>query len=189
MFGSYQLDQIDFKSGDLVIDIGANSGELFLYFLLTEIDIEYSAVEAGILEFDCLTKNIGGKSELHNVAVSNSEGTTTLYVHNGLASSPIIETPFYTNKDIVTVKRLDSLNFGPVIKLIKIHAEGAEPEVLQGASETLKKTKYVSIDVGKERGIEEVGTSTECVSIMKEFGFDVLSRNSSHRETILFWKV
>ena len=44
------------------------------------------------------------------------------------------------------------------IKLLKIDAEGYEPEVLSGSIATLSQTEYVAVDFGPERGLEQKDT-------------------------------
>jgi hypothetical protein len=50
-------------------------------------------------------------------------------------------------------------------------AEGAEPEVLKGATLTLAKIKWVAIVVGPER--EDRGTFREVQEILEQSGFKV----------------
>ena len=51
------------------------------------------------------------------------------------------------------VARLDNFNFKK-IKLLKVEAEGAEPEVLLGTAKILKRIEFISVDCGPERGLE-----------------------------------
>ena len=67
------------------------------------------------------------------------------------------ESDTYSN---VQVKKLDTYNFQNV-KLIKIDGEGHELEILQGAVETLKRTMYITIDHGPEKGINNLRTTPE----------------------------
>ena len=66
---------------------------------------------------------------------------------------------------------IDSLYF-PSPYLILGDAEGAEPEVLLGAKDTLTRTKYVSIRVGQERAGRCSGP--ECRAILEDAGFKIL---------------
>ena len=52
----------------------------------------------------------------------------------------------------IEVIALDSLSIDTPIKVFKVEAEGYEPEVLEGAIETLKLVEYVTVDFGAERG-------------------------------------
>ena len=51
----------------------------------------------------------------------------------------------------VNTKALDSFKY-PQIKLLKIEAEGAELEVLQGSVDTLSNVEYISVDYGPKEG-------------------------------------
>ena len=65
---------------------------------------------------------------------------------------------------------LDDLidTIGKDIKLIKIEAEGAEPEVLEGLDKNISKVNYITIDAGFERNGKS--TISECIHYL-------LSRN------------
>ena len=90
---------------------------------------------------------------------------------------------------IVETKKLDDVSELPSteIKLIKIEAEGAEPEVLAGMPQTLKRTRFVAVDMGPERGIMQANTVVECSNFLNQTGFTM--RAFSHeRCTALFEK-
>ena len=53
---SYHLDKIDFLEDDLIVDIGANVGDLLLYF---PIDVRYIGIEPSPEEFKLLKLNSG----------------------------------------------------------------------------------------------------------------------------------
>jgi hypothetical protein len=57
------------------------------------------------------------------------------------------------------------------IDLIKVDGEGAEPEILEGASRTLLKTTHVSIDCGPERMGES--THDQVREILLRLGFEL----------------
>ena len=69
----------------------------------------------------------------------NPEGADSSLVYFGSDSSVEVNT-----------KTLDSFKY-PQIKLLKIEAEGAELEVLQGSVDTLSNVEYISVDYGPER--------------------------------------
>jgi hypothetical protein len=71
--------------------------------------------------------------------------------------------------------------------LIKIEAEGGEPEVLMGGKLLLKMTRYVAMDVGPERGINRESTYQLSVDILEDLGFTMKWKSGSiGRQTILF---
>lgn len=67
--------------------------------------------------------------------------------------------------------RLDELVPQEPIALFKVEAEGAEPEVLEGATRIMDQINYVAVDAGPERGIAEAPTLAEVVDFMSENDF------------------
>ena len=65
--------------------------------------------------------------------------------------------------------------------LLKMDAEGHEPEVLLGGLTTLKCVKWVSIDAGLERYGKS--TSKEVVKILLEQGFSEVNVSETHLVT------
>ncbi|MFM1953459.1 MAG: hypothetical protein RL187_668, partial [Actinomycetota bacterium] len=57
---------------------------------------------------------------------------------------------------------------GP-IDLLKIEAEGYEPEVLAGARSILPRVERITVDAGEER--EGKSTAPECVTLLTDQGF------------------
>ena len=57
------------------------------------------------------------------------------------------------------------------IDILKVEAEGMEPEVLRGALRTLKRTKFCVVDAGPERYGKS--TAAECISILQASGFEL----------------
>ena len=61
-----------------------------------------------------------------------------------------------TNKSTdIASKRLDNIFLDKKIKLLKIDAEGSEPEVLNGTLGIIKNIEYISVDCGAERGFHK----------------------------------
>ncbi len=69
------------------------------------------------------------------------------------ADSSIIEPKTYENVIKIKVKRLSDYIDRP-IKLLKLEAEGAEPDILIGLRGKLNKIKYISSDLGFDHGIK-----------------------------------
>ena len=49
---------------------------------------------------------------------------------------------------------------------IKIEAEGAEPEILEGLIKNLNKVEYITIDAGFERGVNKESTLVQCTNYL-----------------------
>ena len=168
----YMLDRIEFNRGDLVVDCGANIGELGLYFDIRGIEVEYIAVEPGQREFDCLASNHPAR-ELHRLGLWHENGVQRLFLSSGKADSSIIEPPHWDEIVDIQVRRLDDLVQRP-IRLLKLEAEGAEPEVLAGCTGVLDQVAYISADLGPERGKAQATTLEPVQAILAEQGFELL---------------
>ena len=87
---------------------------------------------------------------MFNVALSDVSGQGELYIDNEGGNSSLIN--FGSEKvKKVKLEKLDNIQIEGNIKLLKVEAEGNEPEVLVGAEHTLTKTEYVTVDFGGER--------------------------------------
>ena len=144
-------------SNDVIVDCGANVGELNLALALRGVDIHYIGFEPDEETFKCLElNNKNMNSDLYNLALSNISGESNLYLDNEGGNSSLVD--FGTESNVIVETRtLDSFNFEK-IKLLKIDAEGFEPEVLEGAKESLENIEFISIDFGGERGPEQKKT-------------------------------
>ncbi len=172
----YLLPLVHFADGDVVIDCGANVGDLKLYFRDLGVAVEYVGIEPGPGEFAVLQRNVQ-PSKVHNVGLWNEDGELTFYVSSGGADSSLIEPPAYDSVTRVPTRRLDTLVDYPRIKLLKIEAEGAEPEALEGATGLLDRIEYITADVGGERGIEQESTLAPVTNFLLGRGFEFVALN------------
>lgn len=153
---NYFIDTIKFEGGDVVIDCGANIGELFFYFKNNISDIEYIEFEPSPREFECLKLNIKGNSAYN---IGHEESSLDFYISSQGADSSIIQPKSYSHVKKIKASRLDDVYKSKKrIKLLKLEAEGAEPEVLLGCGTLLDNIEYVAADLGFERGIKEEST-------------------------------
>ena len=167
-------DVVTLKPGDQVIDIGANVGE----FSIGAADRGASvlAIEGDPVVFDCLTRNVAAHTAItpHHALVWKQAEELTFYSAPAKADSSIFKP---TSKQAVqTISQmaypLDDLADGlDRIDLIKCDAEGAEPEVLEGAAKVLERTRQIALDTGPER--EGAETGVDCERILKGHGFTV----------------
>ena len=188
MFHMYHLSRIQFKDGDKIVDVGANTGDLLLGFMRDEIEINYCAIEPSSEEFQILSLNAPGHSKLFQVAAYSESKILDLHSRRKTASSSVIQGPGKGPKIPTRAVRLDDLDLGTeTIKLLKVEAEGAEPEVLLGATKVLEKTIFVTIDCGFERGKKQESTEVEVVGILEKSGFCILEKyTQGARVCILF---
>ncbi len=127
------------RSGDDVIDVGANIGLVTLPVARTigprgrVIAVEPSARIADLLE-RTLFLNFGpGRIVLHRVAAGEGPGTASLNIGSTAGHSSILPLPGSGRNEQVEVAALDDLiEPGRRIRLVKIDAEGYEPAVWRG---------------------------------------------------------
>ena len=168
----YRLPFELISSSDVVIDVGANIGELGLW--VTARGGRYIAFEPDPGAYKAMQNNVPDGS-LHDVALSDAEGTATFYLNTAEADSSLFK-PQETSESITvrtaTLDRyLSEIGAPDRIRLLKVEAEGMEPEVLNGARETLARVEYVAVDAGPERGGDN--TVPGVVNILTNAGFEV----------------
>jgi len=73
---SYSIDKINFKDADLIIDVGANTGDLIPFFQKQR----YIGFEPSPAEFRALEKNINSNCKIYNLAVGDIENETVFYL-------------------------------------------------------------------------------------------------------------
>jgi FkbM family methyltransferase len=182
---SYLIDDLCINKGDTVIDCGANYGDLKMYLDTLGCDAHYLAFEPSNLDYHCLMQNHGasdkrdGSSNLYLQAALGAEnGKLQLFEDSRSASSSLLPTPKADSSYEVSVSKLDSVmqryNLqGTPIKLLKLEAEGLEPEVCQGMTSTLQCIEYIAADVGYERGMTQETTAPATINCLLSHGFEI----------------
>ena len=194
MLSSYLIKNLEFNDKDNVIDIGANNGDFYLCF---EKKIEYHGFEPSPVVFSNLKYNIKNQN-LYNLGVSNVEGKNIdFFLSDESGDSSILSINNYTNKITIETITLDNIihKIQKKIKLIKVEAEGYEPEILQGLKKNINEVEYITVDCGFERGIKMESTIAECSNYliqnnfrMINFGFPrlvALYKNLNYQKNVL----
>jgi FkbM family methyltransferase len=177
LFSSYCLQNITFNSHDVVLDCGANSGDLFLKLNKFIDSGNYIAVEPNPADFKILSLNVPKECKLINIALGNVNSKLSFYVSTSSGDSSLIEPVKYDNIIKVDVVRLDDLLLDlkkKKIKLLKLEAEGFEPEILEGLGSSIKYCEYISVDGGYERGINAEQTLTSITNYLLTNGFEIV---------------
>ena len=115
-----------------------------------------------------------------NIGVWDSDGDLEFIDRNDSGDSSFIKNFQSEEGNKIAVRRLDSLpeiNEFSMIKLLKVEAEGGEPEVLMGATGILPKVEFVSVDCGFERGVAQKSTADEVIKVMLENEFECIGCN------------
>ncbi len=183
----YELSQVSLSPGDRVVDCGANIGEFGVW--VKQFDVDYIAFEPEQLEAECCDINVyDGAKKTHRLGLWCENTTLKFYSKPDSADGSLIETNDYAALHQLEVVTLAS-HFGEEakkgIRLFKVEAEGAEPEVLQGALPILEYIDYISVDCGYERGIDNEPTFIEVNELLTQNNFELISQNSN-RMVFLF---
>ena len=187
---TYGIDKLDFKSGDIIIDCGANFGDILLYFYNLNLrNLVYYGFEPGKLEFDALIKNIENPKTtglVSNKALGDKDGLQKFYYSPEEADSSLEKPINYSSTFVIETLTLDKFilkeNLSDKrIKLLKLEAEGFEPEILLGARKSLKNIEYICADLGPERGVAQNCTVAEVNVILERAGFSMQSFNNCYR--------
>lgn len=158
------------EEGDVVFDVGAFIGGFTLAIVYKARRI--IAIEPDPLNYLLLKWNT---KEARNItlvkkAASNCNAEVLLYQTDDPTSSSLIKPTKIKKYTVVKASRLDTLmsELGVErIDFLKIDAEGAEPEVLEGAD--LTRVKKVAVDCSPERLGKP--TVSEVLKILSSAGF------------------
>lgn len=163
IWDQYLVTNFEFKnSKPIVIDIGANIGEFVIAAAQRNAHKIY-AFEPDPACFLCLERNIMNifeKVNLYNFPLSNKTEIQKFYLATENADSSLVPPTTSSKSTNLLVKRLDAIQDIQnltYIDLLKMDAEGAEPEVLEGLGDLVYNIGKFVIDVGPERN----GKSTD----------------------------
>ena len=141
--------------------------------------MNYYGFEPSRLDYNNLIKNeiANINTYEYDISISNLNGISKFYIDSDDANSSLIEINSYSNIIETVTETLDSFSdrksFSKV-KLLKLDAEGAEPEVIEGAKKMLQITQYVAFDGGPERGIDNLETWNQVNEILVKAGFKLI---------------
>ena len=170
-------------AGATAINFGANIGEVAI--LLAKRGMQVFAVEPDPYLLPALHANAKRFGfVVVPVAVWNENGPLQLYLKTDSADSSVFNVS--DKAIIVKARTIDSIVSAFDLKhvgLIIGDAEGAEPEALEGAKQTLKITDYVSVRASAERNGES--TQPACEAILCEAGFDIIYKEKDKFCTLI----
>lgn len=164
------------SSDDILGEIGANRGaatKLYAERCRFVFAFEANPATYQILKRYCKNQN---NVKVSNLALWKSKGTLDLHsTRQGSGRVDSIQGLYqisYVKTVRVDCDILDSLNL-PVTALA-IDVEGAEVEVLQGARETLRRTKLVAVETHYD--LRGEGTSESVCKLLGGLGYEIISK-------------
>lgn len=173
---------IDLGANSVVLDIGANAGEFA--HVCARYGAQIHCVEPDPTVFACLQHNTQqlGNTACHEMLFWKENTTLDFYSVPERADSSVFaegEGP-KTTKQAITADAFAQDNGLTNIDVIKCDAEGAEPEVLEGAKDILRSVRLVAVDTGAERQGQR--TNHECAEILKAAGLTVIEEKVGKRQ-------
>ncbi len=186
----YMLDDFTFGPDDLVIDCGANIGEVSV--ALAKLGANVLAYEPHPVEYKALKANADmfPNMEALNLALWKESSEMVFYAKNDTADSSLIDPGDAQRELRVQTISLDEFmkgrpEEGKRIRVIKLEAEGAEPEIIEGMKETLSRVDCLTVDMGPERGSTSENTVAQVCELLWDHGFK-LERFNHNRVSGLF---
>jgi len=178
---TYNLDLINFLENDTIVDCGANFGDIYTWFKTKKLKIKYISFEPSLDEFKCIQLNCRDQTN-NQIALSNKIGQFDFYCKSDSGDSSLLE-PANGFTKIIKIKTttLDEYverNKLEKIKLFKVEAEGYEPEILEGAINTLPKIEFIAVDGSPERGLNADTTIEEVKNFLIKNNFKLVSINT-----------
>lgn len=186
---SYSLHRVKLNSEQVfLIDIGSNVGEFTKCIQMRFPKTTSLLIESEQQELECASRNLAGSGESEkkrhsiipvNATLWSTFGCSEFFLAPGTADSSLYRSPLARWSLFKTVIPLDSLwrDLGSPsrkVDILKIDAEGAEPEVLMGGKEVLKITQYVLVDAGPERGLLMETTIEAVKKILFDLDFSLV---------------
>jgi FkbM family methyltransferase len=183
---AYCLESVAFtEPRGLVIDCGANYGDFSRAVLRKLPDARLALVEPVPWDASNLRSSFPDAS-VFELAASDSDGEAQFFLSESSGDSSLFRPKTRHHEIKVAQKRLDQAISLQDVFLIKVEAEGGEPEVLIGSLRLLSRTKYVVVDGGPERGLEGSSTIDSCTKILLDNGFSEIARSATRPQTVLF---
>lgn len=169
--------EVEVEANDIVMDIGACIGEFAKYALKSAEQV--IAVEPDSLSANCLLKNVQNSNSVSVVekVAWKEEGEITFNISDDATESSVlgidkgdlintVQLPATTVESIANEFGVEKIDF------LKIDAEGAEPEVLEGIRDL--DIRKIAVDCTPERNGRSPQSQVD--SWLNNHGFDTISR-------------
>lgn len=185
----YHLDKVPNSKQGTFIDCGANIGELGVW--ASNNGFDYIAFEPEKLEATCCDiNNFNGTKKTERIALWKETTELTFHSMPQTADGSLIFQSKSSIKKTIKTTTLDEYTRGKQLKqpiILKIEAEGAEPEVLMGAKDFLQQCDIVTVDCGFERGEEKNHTLIEINTLLTKSNFSLRYAKLNNRITAMYF--
>lgn len=195
LFSTYLLNEVPFTADDMVVDCGANIGEV-TKAIQQKYSVRAICIEPETRDAEAVRHNTDPENtNVYETLLWKENTTLTFFQNNKTGDSSVFETgtnAAATEKPAITLETLVSEDSfyqkKKRIKLLKIEAEGVEPEVLTGALPILSTVEYITVDCGPEKIVngKRETTAIEVLSILANAGFTPIKFN--HKRIVFLFK-
>jgi FkbM family methyltransferase len=183
------------KTGDIVIDIGANFGWYSVHFanLVGENGKVHVFEPTNIIEDlkeNLILNGFDKRCIINQYALGNQDGTETLFIPQGLGTAfASLRKHTYkgvskTSNLLVPIMKLDDYldkNGVERVNLIKIDTEGAEFIILKGAEETLKRySPVILLELQSYHTLTFGYTPIDAIKYLNVLGYDLYEPDPDH---------
>ena len=148
-----QLKQIPvLPDNAMVVDVGANIGQFAFAIKAIQPTAQILCIEADPQTFGKLEANVGKWPGVRCVcaAAGSEHGKALLFRHPSSVMSSLVGDQSLPAVQVQVVPLDDLVDFSAVY-LLKIDVEGFEDDVIRGAADVLRHTRYVQIELSLER--------------------------------------
>ena len=183
------------RPGYNIIDVGANIGiNTLKYARMVGSNGRVIAIEPESNNYRLLNLNIESNGFRDNVttyscALSDSIGQTCLYINPTNRGDHRMWSFSRRENVVVPCRTLDSLEINHPIHMIKIDVQGAEADVLKGASKLIASANNLILNVEYwPTGLHAMGCSPSSFNdLIKDLGFSrILCINEKNKEPVVY---
>ncbi len=184
------------KENSVVIDAGANYGQLSILFSKAKPNVHVYAFEAYKYISEILQKNVlinNSKVKVHNCVLSD-ESKKNLIISESILKefnnygSNFVDLKKKSNQgNLVDSVKIDDLNIQQEVSFMKIDVQGYDLKVLRGAEKTIKRNKMpIIIEYSKEFESKFNYKFSDFLEILKKINYKIEERISEANYLIVY---